>query len=433
MKMYYNLHRENTVIELKYLGLLGNIMKNRLQHDFDQISRFGALPGGGVTRIAFTKEDFQARNWLKLQMEKAGLTVSIDAVGNMRGRRAGRCELPPVMMGSHLDTVPQGGDFDGVVGVLAALEVVRRLNDRQLVTKRPVEVINFSAEESSRFGVGTLGSKAMTGTIDLKTAKTLVDKEGVSLYQALKNNSFPVDEMDSAIVLPGQIHGFVEIHIEQGPVLESRKCSVGIVTAIAAPTRFKVIIKGRSDHSGSTPMNMRKDALAGASELILGVERIAGKEAGNATVGTVGYCLVTPGSMNVIPGQVELGIDIRDTHPRDKKNAVSAVKTLMDQIAEKRGLTIVCHQLCNDTPVTLSEKMILSLKAAAHETHQACILLPSGAGHDAMNMARITNVGMIFIPSLGGISHNTAEYSQMKDIEAGTRVLLETIIQLAQE
>jgi N-carbamoyl-L-amino-acid hydrolase len=408
-------------------------MKNRLQHDFDQVSRFGALPCGGVTRIAFTTEDLQARNWLKLQMEKAGLTVSIDPVGNMRGRRAGTCDLPPVMMGSHLDTVPQGGNYDGVIGVLAALEVIRRLNDKNLMTRRPVEVINFSAEESSRFGVGTLGSKAMTGKIDLKTAKTLVDKEGISLYQALKSSSFPADEMNSALVLPGQIHGFVEMHIEQGPVLESRKGSVGIVTAIAAPTRFKIIIKGRSDHSGSTPMGMRRDALAGASELILGVERIAGQETGKSTVGTVGYCFVTPGSMNVVPGQVELGIDIRDTHPRDKENAVSAVKTLMDQIAEKRGLTIVCDQLCNDTPVTLSEKMILTLKEAAHKTHQACILLPSGAGHDAMNMAQITAVGMIFIPCLGGISHNTAEYAQMKDIEAGTRVLLETIIQLAQE
>ena len=408
-------------------------MKNRLQHDFDQVSRFGALPGGGVTRIAFTTEDLQARNWLKLQMEKASLTVSIDPVGNMRGRRAGKCDLPPVMMGSHLDTVPQGGNYDGVIGVLAALEVIRRLNDKNIMTRRPVEVVNFSAEESSRFGVGTLGSKAMTGKIDLKTAKTLVDKEGISLYQALKSSSFPADEMDCALVLPGQIHGFVEMHIEQGPVLESRKCSVGIVTAIAAPSRFKVVIKGRSDHSGSTPMGMRRDALAGASELILGVERITGQETGKSTVGTVGYCIVTPGSMNVVPGLVELGIDIRDTHPRDKENAVSAVKTLMNQIAEKRGLTIVCHQLCNDTPVTLSEKIILTLKAAAHKTHQACILLPSGAGHDAMNMDQITPVGMIFIPCLGGISHNTAEYAQMKDIEAGTRLLLETIIQLAQE
>lgn len=408
-------------------------MKNRLQHDFDQMSGFGALPGGGVTRIAFTQADFQARNWLKRQMEKAGLTVSIDAVGNMRGRRAGRCDLPPVMTGSHLDTVPRGGNYDGVVGVLAALEVIRRLNDRQLVTKRPVEIINFSAEESSRFGAGTLGSKVMTGNIDMETAKTLVDKEGVSFYQALKNSSFPADKMDSARVLPGQIHGFVEMHIEQGPVLESRKCAVGIVTAIAAPTRFKVVINGRSDHSGSTPMGMRKDALAGSSELILGVERIAGKEAGNSTVGTVGYCHVTPGSMNVVPGLVELGIDIRDTDPRDKEKAVSAVKILIAQIAEKRGLTIASHQLCNDTPVTLSEKMILTLEAAAHTTHQPCIRLPSGAGHDAMNMARITTVGMIFIPSLGGISHNTAEFSHMRDIEAGTRVLEETIIQLAQE
>ena len=408
-------------------------MKHRLEHDFDQMSRFGKLPGGGVTRIAFTKEDFQARAWLKTQMEAAGLTVSIDAVGNMRARRAGKENLAPVMMGSHLDTVPQGGNYDGVVGVLASLEVIRRLNDKNLITKRPIDIINFSAEESSRFGMGTLGSKAMTGNINLGTAKSLVDKEGISLYQTLKAYSCPAEDMDSAIILPGQIHGFVEMHIEQGPVLESRKCSVGIVTSIAAPTRLKVSIKGRSDHSGSTPMNMRKDALAGACELILGVERIAGKEAGKSTVGTVGYCHVTPGSMNVVPGTVEMGIDIRDTNLRDKEKAVSAVTALMAQIAKKRDLTFSSHQLCNDTPVTLSEKMIHSLQAASHKANQPCILLPSGAGHDAMNMAQITDVGMIFIPCRDGISHNTAEYSHMKDIEAGTQVLFETIIQLAQE
>jgi N-carbamoyl-L-amino-acid hydrolase len=405
----------------------------RFEKDFEELKQFGLLDNGGATRVAFSKEDLDARDWLRKVMEEAGLTVSIDAFGNMRGRREGTSDLPVVMVGSHIDTVPEGGHFDGIIGVLAAIEIVRTLNDNNIQTKRPIEVINFSAEESSRFGVATLGSKALAGKVDLETLKKLVDKNGTSLYQALKDGGYDADNIESAKVDPESIYAFLEMHIEQGPVLETKKCPVGIVTSIAAPTRFKVTVSGRADHSGNTPMDMRQDALTGASEIALGVERIASSEAGERTVGTVGYMYVTPGAMNVVPGKVELGIDIRDVSMESKDKAVKAVTDLMDEIAQRRNLEIEYVQLCNDEPVALSEKVIETLKDTAKKIDLPYNVMPSGAGHDAMNMAKFTEVGMIFVPSVDGISHNIAEFTEMSEVCTGTDLLLEATLTLAQE
>lgn len=407
--------------------------KKRLENDFSALGRIGLLENGGYTRLAFSDEDMEARRWLKQAMEDAGLDVSIDPFGNMRGRREGMEDLPAVMIGSHIDTVPEGGNYDGVVGVLAGLEVVRALNDAGVTTRRPVEVVNFSAEESSRFGMATMGSKAMAGKIELATLKSLTDKDGISLYEALKECGYDADDIASTRIDHAGIHAFLELHVEQGPVLEDSDCSLGIVSAIAAPTRFKVCIEGRADHSGNTPMHMRKDALAGASELVLGVERITASEAGPATVGTVGYQFVTPGAMNVVPGKVELGIDLRDVVMFDKNGAVEKVIALMKDIGERRNLTITWEQLSNDEPVNLSERIIDLLRETAAEIGQATVLMPSGAGHDAMNMAPLTATGMIFIPSIGGISHNISEESRMDDICTGAELLLQTVVKLADE
>ncbi len=255
----------------------------------------------------------------------------------------------------------------------------------------------------------------------------------MSLYQALKQCGYAADDIASAAIDPAKLYAFLEMHIEQGPVLEAKQCSVGIVTSIAAPTRFKVSIEGRADHSGNTPMDMRKDALTGASELTLGVERITSREAGSRTVGTVGYQYITPGAMNVIPGKVEMGIDIRDVSMADKNKAVAAIIDLMDDISTRRGLDISYQQLCNDEPVALSERIIATLRETADEAALANVLMPSGAGHDAMNMARLTETGMIFIPSINGVSHNIAECSHMEDICTGTDLLLQTVLKLAQE
>jgi N-carbamoyl-L-amino-acid hydrolase len=409
------------------------VQRERLEKDLFNFADFGALKNGGVTRLAFTEADLKARKYLQQAMEEAGLQVHVDAFGNIRGRRAGRHDLPSVMIGSHLDTVPNGGNYDGVVGVIGALEVVRVLNDENVVTNRPIDVVNFSSEESSRFGVATLGSKVMAGKIKAETLKKLVDKDGISLYEALMRAGYAPDEIKSARIRPGEIHAFIELHIEQGPILEKEDCPTGIVTSIAAPTRLKVVVSGRSDHSGNTPMDMRQDALAGASELILGVEQIARYEAGERTVGTVGYAHVEPGAMNVVPGRVEIGIDIRDINRHDKAAAVKRVIDLMEQIANRRNLSIGCEKLSDEEPVALSGKVINCLKEMASQTKIPYKIMPSGAGHDAMNMSYITDAGMIFIPSINGISHNIAEKSHFEDICRGTELFLLAVSALAQE
>lgn len=409
-----------------------HVKSERIAQDIAALAQFGALPGGGVTRIAFSPEDVAARAYLRKAMEAAGLMVTVDAFGNMRGRRDGQYNLPPVAIGSHIDTVPEGGNFDGVIGVVGALEVVRALNDNDIVTRRPIEVINFASEESSRVGVGTLGSKIMAGKwtkADLKRT----DKQGVTLYETLEQVGLQPNELATARVKAGTYHAFLEMHIEQGPVLESEGIPVGIVTSIAAPTRFRVVIKGRADHSGNTPMHMRQDALAGASELILGVEEIAATLAGPTTVGTVGYAFIRPGAMNVIPGEVELGIDIRDIDSAAKSSAVEKVKALITKIAVKRKLKIGYDILADDEPVLLADKIINRLEKTAQGAGISYRRMPSGAGHDAMHMAELTDVGMIFVPSIDGVSHNTAEYSRSEDIATGTQLLLLTTLDLAQE
>lgn len=404
----------------------------RLENDFTALEQFGQLENGGFTRLAFSDEDMKARDWLQNAMMEADMSVRVDSFGNIHGRREGRHNLPPVMIGSHLDTVPEGGNYDGIVGVLAGLEVVRTLNDHGIETKRPIEVINFSAEESSRFGMATMGSKVLCGKLDLETIKQLTDSDGTSLYEALQGCGYNPDEIASVAMKPGEIHAFLEMHIEQGPILEAKRCPIGIVSSIAAPTRFKVTVQGRADHSGTTPMNMRKDALVAASELVLGVEQITSKEAGEKTVGTVGYLNVAPGAMNVVPGKVELGIDIRDVVMVDKNSAVAAIASLIDEISGRRGVEITYQQLCNDEPVSLSPPIIDLLIETANKNEVPHLIMPSGAGHDAMNMAQLTDVGMIFIPSVGAVSHNIAEFSRMEDICNGTDLLLQAALELAQ-
>lgn len=409
------------------------IRQERIKTDFARIAACGRLENGGVTRLAFSAADLQARQYLHQAMLAADLRVSVDAAGNMRGRRDGLSDLSPVMLGSHLDTVPNGGHYDGVIGVLAALEVIRALDDEGVATRRPIEVVNFSAEESSRFGVATLGSKALVGALGPDDFGRLTDQDGVSVRQALADAGYGREASASPQLAVGDVHAFLELHIEQGPVLEQARCPVGIVTAIAAPTRFRVTVTGRADHSGTTPMALRRDALAGAGEIVLGVERIASHEAGSSTVGTVGYLWVQPGAMNVVPERVELGIDLRDIDSAAKRNAVRQVTELMDAVAARRGLQIDYEKLCDDEPVQLSQKVTERLEQIAAAADIPVMKLHSGAGHDAMNLARITNVGMIFVPSVAGISHNIAEKSRMEDICRGAELLLRATVDLADE
>jgi N-carbamoyl-L-amino-acid hydrolase len=259
------------------------------------------------------------------------------------------------------------------------------------------------------------------------------DKDGVSLYEAMKLFGLNPDGLESVRIQPGDVYAFIEMHIEQGRVLESFGIPLGIVTSIAAPTRIRVFVIGRADHSGATPMDLRADALTAASEIILGVERIASVEAGPHTVGTVGYANAQPGVLNVIPGKVELGIDIRDIDKGSKDLAVRKIISLLEYVRNNRGVKVDYRILADETPVTLSGKIIGALEEAAQALGYPYRLMPSGAGHDAMYMAEVAETGMIFVPSREGISHNVAEYTAVEDIARGAELLLEAVLRLANE
>jgi N-carbamoyl-L-amino-acid hydrolase len=409
------------------------VKAERIQNDLENLARFGKLEGGGISRLAFTSADREARQYLQHSLAQQGLNTTQDAMGNMRARRSGIGNLAPIMIGSHLDSVPSGGCFDGVVGIVAALEVIRVLDEQGIKTLRPIDIINFSAEESSRFRASTLGSKAMTGHLSREQLHMYKDKEGLSLYEAMRLFGLNPEGLESVRIQPGDVYAFIETHIEQGRVLESLGVPLGVVTSIAAPTRIRVHLTGRADHSGATPMDLRADALVAAGEVILGVERIASVEAGPHTVGTVGYANASPGVLNVIPGQVELGIDIRDIDKNSKDLAVSKVISLLEDVGRRREVKVDYEILADEAPVTLSDKIINTLEKAAQALGYPYRLMPSGAGHDAMYMAEVAQTGMIFVPSQEGISHNIAEYTPLEDIARGTEVLLEAVLQLADE
>ena len=406
------------------------VSEKRLAINFERMSTITA-PGQGITRIAFSDEDWQARNFIIELMKEAGLTIRTDHFGNVIGRLEGTDpNAKVVMLGSHIDSVPNGGNFDGVVGVLGAIEVIHCMKEANFVNDHPIEVVVFMSEESSRFGVATLGSKTMRGEMDVHTLKKLVDEKGHSLYNILKLHGLDADKIDEA-VYPHELKAFMELHIEQGKVLEVTDSQIGIVTGIAAPTRLKVIINGQADHSGATPMTMRQDALCAAAEIILQVEELAKTAKESSVVGTTGIIHAHPGVMNVVPGKVELGIDIRSIYMETKIKIVKAVMAQIKTITENRNLTADITTLTNETPVKLKEEVISFLDDICKEKNYAYMQLPSGAGHDAMHWAHNFPTGMIFIPCKNGISHNPAEHAKMKDIVAGTEVLYTAICKLA--
>ena len=398
------------------------IQKERLQKDFDAMAQLTGL-GEGINRLAFTDADWEGRQYIIDRMTDAGLDVEIDEFGNVVGYKVGtNPDLPVVMVGSHTDSVPNGGNYDGVVGVLSAIEVVRSIIDDGFEYDHTIAVVDFMCEESSRFGAATLGSKAMRGKLTLNDLHRLVDKQGVSLYDSLKERKLHPDAIES-MAYNRPVKAFIEMHIEQGKVLEHEQKQIGIVSGIAAPERFYVTIRGNADHSGATPMNLRHDALCGASKIILGIEEIASMQEEPPVVGTVGVVEVTPGAMNVIPGAVKLGVDIRSISKVARDSVVFLIKELIDVIAEKRGLSYTIEPIAQDHPVAMHPAMIREIEETVKSVGVDYMTMQSGAGHDAMHWADVVPTGMIFIPCREGISHNPAEFAAMNDIVVGAEVL----------
>lgn len=404
------------------------IDRKRLEETLNALTKIG-ITRKGSQRTAYTIKEMRAKEVLTHLMRRIGLEVRIDGLGNVFGKTT-QGTGPVVMIGSHIDTVPEGGRFDGVVGVASGIEIARTICESGITLRHPIEICAFSAEESSRFGVGTIGSAVVVGELNAKDIDGLKDKHGHRLGEVLARLGRSHDVINSSKRSPSEFHAYLELHVEQGPVLESEGKKIGVVSAISASTRLRVKFLGRADHSGTTPMNLRKDALTAASELILAVERICKNEV-REVVGTVGSLNVSPNAMNVVPGIVELGIDIRSIHAESKKAAASLVLQEAQQICKRRNIELEASIIKEDEPVTLNEEIVSLFEDICKSSAAPYRIMISGAGHDAMKMARIARSGMLFIPSKRGLSHNPDEWTDLADVEVGANCLLQAALRLA--
>ena len=405
--------------------------KERYQILFNKINQYNSGVKG-MTRVAYTNEEQACTQAFMRMCKDEGLDIRIDPCGNAIGRREGRIKgLPPILMGSHLDTVYQGGKYDGVVGVTAALEVIKRLNEKVIETDHPIEIISFACEESSRFGVSTLGSKAMAGTFDKEKVRHLKDRHGVTLEEALSLCALEIDSIEQASRTDEDIKAFFELHVEQGPVLENENKKIGIVTGIAAPVRFSIRIVGTPSHSGTTPMNMRNDALLGASQIALELEKIALNEQSYGTVATVGVLDIPAAAMNVVPGEVEIKVDIRGTSLESRQRVLDHLNQTIELVKRNRQLEILSQEIISEEPVLLSTEITNTMEMICKEQDIPFKTMPSGAGHDAMNMVKLCPTGLIFVPSVDGLSHHPDEYTDHDDILIGIDVLEKVVIHYA--
>ena len=406
----------------------------RFERNFNAISEFGALKGGGLTRLAFSKEDLEARKFLINLIEKNGFKLKIDNVGNIFAIYDDGCEADakPVCVGSHIDSVPNGGFYDGTLGVMAGLEALSSIKEAGIKLKRPLWLINFSCEESSRFKTATIGSKIISGKLSQQRLHELKDEDGISLFEAMSAAGFKPQNLDEAILKENSLHAYLELHIEQGPVLERSAISVGVVSGIAAPIRFEITIHGKADHSGATPMNMRSDALLAASHIIIAANKFAKNK--KTAVATVGYAHAKPGVLNVVPGEARLGVDLRDIDKKSLDELNLELRNFVNELSRELKFSYEIRELSSDEPVKLSEHAINLLEDEAKKLGVKTLTLPSGAGHDAMNLTKLaSSVGMLFIPCVDGISHNTKEAINFKDAVSATKILTNALIRLSNE
>jgi hydantoinase/carbamoylase family amidase len=336
------------------------------------------------------------------------------------------------MFGSHIDSTTLGGRFDGTVGVVGALEVMNLLNQHQISTHRSLEMVVFAAEESARFGVSTLGSKATSGRLRRRHLKELWDENGITLWQAISRARLNPHGLATCVIRRGRVDSYVELHIEQGRVLESLGQRIGVVTAITAPTRGFVTVRGQADHSGATPMELRRDALTAGAELILGLERLARKEGIYGTVATVGTLKVLPGALNTIPGEVRFGTDIRSVDATSKHRLLKSFGKLISGVAKQRQVEVSWTLTANDpNPTRMAPRVVEQIMIACEELNIDAHLMPSGAIHDAQEVAAYSESGMVFVPSRGGISHNPKEYTALEEVCLGVDVLARAVFHLA--
>ena len=384
-----------------------------------------------VTRVVFTEADLRARAWLQQRCESAGLAVRSDAVGNTFARWSGSdASAPAVGTGSHIDAIPNAGKYDGVVGVLGGLEAIRALQRSGFQPKHSIELLIFTSEEPTRFGIGCLGSRLLSGLLSPQAARKLTDKNGESLEQVRQKARFD-GELESVRLPTGYHKAFVELHIEQGPILEREDVPLGVVTKIAAPASARISIHGAGGHAGAVLMPDRHDALCAASELILAIEGLARNTGANDTVATVGMCEVFPGAVNSIPSEVRISLDARDTDLSRRDEVIRRIDVAVKQLSARRGVSVKFELLNADPPAECAPEIVDSISASCRKRGENYILMVSRAYHDSLFMSRIAPVSMLFIPCRNGYSHRPDEYASIEDIARGTLILAETLALLA--
>jgi ureidoglycolate amidohydrolase len=384
-----------------------------------------------VTRVVFTDADLRARSYVKGLCTDAGLQIREDAIGNTFARWVGsEPELAPIGTGSHIDAIPNAGSYDGTVGVLGGLEAIRSLQRVGFKPRRSIELVTFTAEEPTRFGIGCLGSRIMGHVLTPAAALALRDKDGNGL-DALRSHAGFTGPLESVVAPVGRFHQFVELHIEQGPLLEQEGIDLGLVTAIAAPASLRIHIEGEGGHAGGKLMPGRKDALAAAAELILALEAAAKSTGAIDTVATVGVCEVFPGAVNSIPSRVRLETDIRDIDGRRRDSVLDALKRACADVAQRRGMTITTELVNADPPTACDAEILAALEASAVDAGRTSKRMVARAYHDSSFVACIAPVAMLFIPCRGGVSHRPDEYASPEWIAGGVDVLARTLARLS--
>jgi len=399
---------------------------DRLNGWITELSRFGRRSDGGIDRVAFSDADLEGREYVRALMSEAGLDVTMDPVGNLLGLRAGSdSRLPPLLFGSHIDSVPAGGNFDGPVGSLGAIEVVRALEAAGIQTRHPLEVVVFVNEEGGKTGSRAMAGVLGPGDLDRVTAS------GFTVGEGIRRLGGDPDRLGAMVRTPGSVAGYLELHIEQGAVLEQEGLEIGVVEGIVGIRRWNAVIRGFANHAGTTPMDQRRDAMLGAADLVHTVNRVALSMPGSQ-VATVGRIAATPGAPNVIPGEVRLSIEIRDLAMETIQRVFDEIATGATEIAASRDLEIELDEFYLSAAAPSDERFRQWVEAAAEEAGLSHRRMPSGAGHDAQSVAHFAPMGMIFIPSQEGISHSPLEFTRPEHIEAGANVLLGALLRADQ-
>ena len=394
------------------------------------LGEIGEQEGGGITRLSFTDEERAAKDRVASYMEEAGLAVHEDAVGNLFGRREGRnAEAPAVLIGSHVDSVYSGGNFDGPLGVLAGVEVLQTMEEQGIETEHPIEVVAFTDEEGVRFSFGMIGSRALAGKLTPEDLTSYEDEDGVSIAEAMFAYGLDPELIGDAARPEDSVKAYVELHIEQGRVLENEDLPAGVVTGIAGPVWLRFLLEGETGHAGATPMNLRRDSLAAAAGIMGLIEAAAAETC--TSVGTVGQLDLEPGGINIIPGKVRFSLDLRDIDEEVRDRVEGHILEGAEEICRRRGVGLEIETLQRLAPAPCSDLVRDAAERACERLGIRPHALPSGAGHDGMQLTDLCPMGVIFVRSKNGISHNPDEWSSQEDCAAGSNILYLTVLNLA--